>query len=358
MALQLLILALLLFAAPLLAGGLFTGTDREAGRLAFRWISGQFCLWAGFQLICVPFVLLGGSFINMSYLFSGYGLVLVILGVLRDILHLRNGQKEAAGENAVMPAAGRKAGRAEVFLWILFAMVFLFQLIQAVRMTYTDGDDAFYVAISTSVADSERMYEKLSYTGLSTGLDARHGLAPFPVWIAYLAKLSGMEPVSVAHLVLPAALIALAYGIFYLLGRHLFPQKDERMPLYMLFVGILVLFGGYSIYTAENFMIARSRQGKAALCSIVIPFLFYLLFLWLKQLEKQEKLSVSFYLLLLSANMAGCLCSTLGGTILCLLTGIVGLLGAVCYKRPGQLLPVALCCLPCVCYAVLYLFYD
>lgn len=358
MALQLLILALLLFAAPLFAGGLFTDMDRETGRLAFRWISGQFCLWAGFQMICVPFVILKGSFAGVAYLFSGYGLVLVISGAARDIMRLRNRKKDAAEGTAPVPGARRKAGRAEIILWILFASVLLFQLIQAVRMTYTDGDDAFYVAISTASVDAEQMYGKSPYTGLSTGLDTRHGLAPFPVWIAYLAKLSGMEAVSVAHLVLSAALIALAYAVFYLLGRYLFPKKDARLPLYMLFLEILVLFGGYSIYTAENFMIARSRQGKAALCSIVIPFLFYLLFLWLKRLEEQEKLSVSFYLMLLSANMAGCLCSTLGGPILCMLTGTVGLLGAVGYKRPWKLLPMALCCLPCVCYAVLYLFWS
>ena len=28
------------------------------------------------------------------------------------------------------------------------------------------------------------MYQKLPYTGMSTELDVRHGLAPFPIWIA------------------------------------------------------------------------------------------------------------------------------------------------------------------------------
>lgn len=356
MVLHLLILALLLLVVPLLAGGIFTDMDRGVGQLPLRWVCGQCCLWAGFHLICVPFVLLEGSFIHVSYLFSGYCFLLVILGVIRNVLALR--KKKAAGENAVMRRSVRKAGALEALLWIIFAAVLLFQLIQAVRMTYADGDDAFYVTIATLVENDETMYRKLPYTGFATGLDARHGLAPFPVWIAYLAKLSGMKPVSVAHLVLPAILIAFAYATFYLLGRHLFPEKDGRLPLYMVFVGLLVLFGDYSIYTAENFLIARSRQGKAALCSIVIPFLFYLLFLWLERLEKQEKISVYFYLLMLSANITGCLCSTLGGLIICMLTGIVGLFGAVSCKRWGQLMPMALCCLPCIGYAVLYLLLN
>lgn len=128
--------------------------------------------------------------------------------------------------------------------------------------------------------------------------------------------------------------------------------------MYLFFTGLLVLFGNYSIYTAENFLIARSRQGKAALCGIVIPFLFYLLLLWLKRLEKQEKLPAAFYLLLFSANITGCLCSTLGGVLLCMLAGIAGLFGAVSYRRWRQLIPMALCCLPCVGYVVLYLFQN
>lgn len=357
MVLQLLILALLLFVAPLLAGGIFAGMEGDAGRLPFRWVCGQFCLWAGFQLICIPFILMEKSFIYVLYLFSVYCIVLVIAGVARGIVCRR--KEKAAGADTVTEKIRRKPDGVEALLWLIFAALLLFQLIQAVRMTYTDGDDAFYVSISTMVVDDEQMYRKLPYTGVVLmGLDARHGLAPFPVWIAYLAKLSGMRPVSVAHLVLPAVLIAFAYAVFYLLGKQLFPQKDGKLPLYMIFVGILVLFGDYSIYTAENFLIARSRQGKAALCGIVIPFVVYLMFLWLKRLEKKEKFPAYFYLLLLAANVAGCLCSTLGGVLIGMLAGIVGLFGAVCYRRPAQMAAMALCCLPGVCYAALFLFLN
>lgn len=289
----------------------------------------------------------------MAYAYSGCGLALIIVGVVRSAVGWK--RRKAAGAASALLEMRRKPGGTEMLLWLLFAAVLLFQLVQAVRMTYTDGDDAYYVSISTTVANDEQMYKKLPYTGYGTELDARHGLAPFPVWIAYLARLSGMKPVSVAHMVLPAVLIAFAYAVFYLVGRQLFPQRGGKLPLYLLITGLLVLFGDYSIYTAENFLIARSRQGKAALCSFVIPFLFYLLLFWLKRLERQEKISALFYLLLFATNITGCLCSTLGGLILCMLIGIVGLLGVVGYRRWGQLLPLALCCLPYVGYVVLYL---
>ena len=42
------------------------------------------------------------------------------------------------------------------------------------------------------------MYQKIPYTGMNTELDVRHGLAPFPIWIAWLARMTGISTVVVA----------------------------------------------------------------------------------------------------------------------------------------------------------------
>lgn len=105
-------------------------------------------------------------------------------------------------------------------------------------------------------------------------------------------------------------------------------------------------------------MIARSRQGKAALGSIVIPFILYLLFVLLQKLQEKEKIPLSFYLMLLVATITGCLCSTLGALLICMLIGITGVVGAICYRERKILFPMAVCCIPCVCYALLYLVLE
>lgn len=350
MVLQLLILTILLIAMPMLAGGLFVYVNGRAANPLFLWVSGQICLWAGFQVICVALVLAERSFTQVVFWFSCYGVLAAVLGAVSLLFRWRKGRA------AEISAAPGQTGRSGTVLWILFGAVLLFQLVQAVRMTYADGDDAFYVALSTIIQGDDAMYHKLAYTGSTTELDVRHGLAPFPAWIAYFARMSGMETASVAHLVLSCVLIALSYAVLYLLGSLLFPEKDAKLPLFMLFTELLVLFGDYSFYTVENFMIARSRQGKAALASIVIPFLFYLLLLWLRAQEKREKLPVMFYPLLFGTFASGCLCSTLGALLTCMLTGIVGVLGAAGYKRWTQLFPIAVCCAPGVCFAAMYLF--
>ena len=163
---------------------------------------------------------------------------------------------------------------------------------------------------------------------------------------------------TLARTVLPVVLMAMTYAVFYLLGTLLFPGKEGQLPLFLVFTEVLVLFGNYSIYTVENFLIARSRQGKAALGSLVIPFLLLLLLLLLQRLQEKRRVSPLLYLLTGCAAITGCLCSTMGALLLCLALCLAGLLAGICLKRPGVLFPLACCCVPCVCYAFLYFYYG
>lgn len=352
---EVLILILLLGVIPLLVGGIpgYMKNEKMILNLPLRWVSGQFLLWAGFQLICVPLVLQQRDFSVVIVLYWIYMLALLLLVTAMGIRH-------RARKMSIHLIQGYDTGRESSvsLLWMIFLGLLLYQLVQAVRMTYGDGDDAFYVAVSTITSNAQTMYQKLPYTGGGTELDVRHGLAPFPIWIAFLANVSGMPAITVAHVALPLVLIFMTYVIFYLLGCRLFPEKDGRLPLFLIFTEILVLFGDYSYYTAENFMIARSRQGKAALGSIVIPFILYLLLVLLQKVQEKEKVSCSYYLLLLAATITGCLCSTLGALLICMLIGITGVVAAVSYRERRILLPMAACCIPCICYAFLYLVFD
>ena len=59
-AVRLLWLAVLLVAIPAWVGNCFLNVDKPCRNPVFLWISGQMLLWAGFQVICVPVILLEG----------------------------------------------------------------------------------------------------------------------------------------------------------------------------------------------------------------------------------------------------------------------------------------------------------
>lgn len=353
MLMQFLILFGILGLLPLVVGGIpgYVRGEKFFANLPLRWVCGQFLLWAGFQVIAVPLILQQKGFDELLLL---YGCYLVALFLLLIGLGLKQRAKQMKPSLVLRDMEFRDDGARGSVAWVIFWGLLAYQLIQAIRMVYADGDDAFYVATSAVTVDADTMYQKLPYTGGETVLDARHGLAPFPIWIAFLAKVSGMHVATTAHIAVPIAMIGMTYACFYILGKRMLGDNGARLPLFLIFTELLVLFGDSSRYTMENFLIARSRQGKAALGSIVIPFLLYLLLALLQRLKEKEHGNLSIYLLLFATSLSACLCSTLGAFLVALLVAIVGILAAICYRSVRMLLPMAVSCAPCVVYAMLY----
>lgn len=345
---QILILVLLLGVIPLLAGGIFVRVEGEGLNLPLRWVGGQMFIWAGFQIICVPLILnhQDNNFRHLCILFGGF-LALVLL--LSMGVAIRRKEKTAVVRNR-----GGERDRIAVFLWLLVLALLVLQQILAAVLAYEEGDDAYYVAVATITEKADTMYQILPYTGLSTGLDARHGLAPFPVWVAFLSRLSGIHAATMSQIVLPVVLIAMAYSIFFLIGRRLVGDNRRGLPLFMLFIELLVIFGGQSLCTSENFLLVRTAQGKAVLANMVIPFSFWLLFILAERLQRGEEAGLRYWLLVGVTMVSGCLCSTQGALMVCLLLGAGALCTAACYRSWKVLPSVAVCCVVPAVFVFLY----
>ena len=351
---RILILILLLIVIPTMAGGIFDSKERGIYRLLFRWVSGQTLLWAGFQLICVPLILhpRDNNFQSVMILFNIYAVAAMMFSMGVTI------RREAKYRMTGISPQGKERDWIAGILFLLVVGLLILQQVLAVTLAYGDGDDAFYVAVSSMTAESGTMYEILPYTGGSTILDARHGLAPFPIWVAMLAKESGLHAATVSQIVLPIVLIAMSYAILALIGKRLFAENRRARLLFLLLLEALVMFGGQSICTAENFLLARTAQGKAVLANIVIPFVFLLLLLLFERLESKQVPEFLFWLLFGMALIAGCLCSTLGTLFVCLLLAVGGVCAVFCYRKWKILPLLAACGIVPMIMAILYLTLD
>ena len=350
---QLLILGLMLLVIPAIIGSIFVKVNKGQAKLVSSWVSGQIMLWAGFFVISVPMILLQKTFTQTCYMVTGYTVALVVLAViLLGRQRLLFSKETTTIQDKV---ANQKKSKVEMFMWLVFWALLILQFVLAVVLAYEEGDDAFYVAIATITGDADTMYIKLPYTGGTTGLDARHGLAPFPIWIAYLARISGMHAAMVAQVILAVTILGMAYGIYYLIARHLCEENIGNLPFFMILVELLVMFGGYSVYSVENFIMVRASQGKAVLAGIVLPFLFYLLMLLMNDLQEGKRPGILYWGLLVCTTMTGCLCSTLGTVLICMLLGIAGVCIAASYKRWKVLIPMVLSCGMPVGIVIIYL---
>ena len=332
-------------AFPALVGTLYVPGKVRAKSLLFSWIFGLLTLFAGFEVLCVPMILLEKNYAQVRTAYVLFCAALLVLAAVFFFVFRKdvNPKKENEAAKDEPQKDGAKSGeslwerRFTIALWVLFAILVLIQIFCIFFLSYEDGDDSFYVAITTFCNGEKPLYRTIPYTGMPTSLDARHALAPFPVWVATLAELSGLSGAATAHVFMPLLVLPLTYCLYFLIGKRLLSSKEHeesfRMPLFMCISALLVLFGGYSIYSPENFLLVRASQGKAVIANVVIPALLYLLMLLLEKLENKERFPFRFWCALFVTMTAGCLCSTLGGILLCMLLSITLFCAFLSYGR-------------------------
>lgn len=345
-------LFLLLIAAPLGTGLImnrFIETESRSAGMAY--ISGFLILLSVFQLIAVPIVFADPwGFESIVRIYTVLVTILTGGGIVQS-LHMwrKEGRIKEAGFFKL--SHNRLAG----IQWLVVFVLIGFQVFMAVTHASFDGDDAYYVAQSVITDETNTLYRILPYTGLSTSLDMRHSMAVFPVWIAYIARMTGIHAAIVSHTILPVVLIPLTYLIYYEIGKKLFKDKKEQLAAYMIFVCMLQIFGNVSIYSTSTFLLMRTWQGKSMLANVVIPAVFMVL-LWIYdgETEKSGRQKGMWFLLFL-INIVAAMMSTASVFLNVLLFGVMALVLWFRGKNIRILFQMAGCCIPCAVYALLYL---
>ena len=73
-------------------------------------------------------------------------------------------------------------------LLIMFLLLVGFQLYMAFTRASFDGDDAYYVVQALTAQQTDTLYRIDPNRGVSMPLDARHALALFPIWEAFVSN--------------------------------------------------------------------------------------------------------------------------------------------------------------------------
>lgn len=350
------ILLLYLIPLPILVGVLFY-TKRNKVSIGEQWVFGQFILWAVFQTIAVYFILQEGTLEEVAHTYSKAITVLAGIALLKAIRMWKkvdNSTKKNA--DRWKTEAGLEDGSTQYkVLTILFAMLWIVQMLGMVFLAVNDGDDAYYMAIANVAESSDSMYTVNVYAFGNTELTYRYALAPFPIWIAFLSRISGVHTLTIGHIILGVILVTMSYVIYYKSSQALFGHNKKKCLQLLIFTALLNIWGNTSSHTAESFLLLRSRQGKALVAGIVFPAMIYLLLRIGRQLEKHQSISVMQYGMATVVILTGCLGSTLGGSLVILLWGSALFFLSAGYRRWSILLPGVLCALPGVLYAVIYM---
>ena len=361
-----LVLGIIPFCVGMIPANLIERQHRSVG---VTYIAGFLTTLAVFQVITVPIEILHDKGFRLVVpLFSILTIALSMVGVF---MTWRTAKKEPfSGEGEMLSFVrffGKKEGdsgirkirnhdtREEGLLWLFVILLIGFQMFMAFTMTSFDGDDAYYVVQSLLADETDTLYRILPYTGLSTSLDLRHSLAVFPIWIAYIARMSGVHATIVAHSVLPLVMIPVTYWIYLEIGKKILRRELHKLPMFMIFICVMQIFGNVSIYTNATFFLTRTWQGKSLLANVVLPAIIWLV-LWIFDSENYEKETrVGLWSLLVVTNFVAAMSSTASVFLAAMLIGVIGLVMGIKEKDIQIPLRLMMSCIPLVIYGTMYL---
>ena len=379
----------------------FTAKERRSP--AFIFLAGYFTMWALYGVVTIPivlfvkydnFILASNCFLILSVLAAVAGVYLTFRRgesyAARDVSMDRLISWEENGEQAVRKVI-RDMSRAERIEWLLFFVLLCFQMYKAVAYASNDGDDAYYVVESLIAQQADTMYSILPYTGRHTGLDIRHALAVFPMWIAFVAQKCDIHATILSHTIMPLALIPLTYLVYYEIGKILFRrpcgrhssgkksqksnqknnQEDifarENLPLFMILIAVFQIFGNVSIYTTETFFLTRTWQGKSVAGSLVIPAMFWLFLLLYdgagrkqeagenEELAGKQPAKAGIWFLLVCANITAGICSSIAVFLVSILMAAAAVCLAFAERDYRVVIKMGAACIPNAVYVMTYL---
>ena len=212
--------------------------------------------------------------------------------------------------------------------------------------------DAYYGVQGVIAQQMDSLYRFDAYTGSSAPLDVRHALALIPIWEAFIGRMSGMHATVIAHSVIPLVFLPLTYLLYFRIGKSLLSDKKEMLPMFMIVLALIQMFGNVSIFTNETFLLTRTWQGKSVAGNLVLPAVVWLFLCLFDKKEKQEN---AYWILLACVNLAAGVSSSLAVMLSALLVAGFAVLFAIKERRVCILVKAGLTCIPSALYVLVYL---
>ncbi len=340
MRLEILLTAAIFFGGTFLSGyALRHALKLKKEGIIFSIVSGAMLWWAVLELILVPMTMALASFHSLFYLYSALTAAMTVAGCFfrRDILEDMKELKRTAREY-MTPG------------YVIAVLLICYQLYFIHHHMYLEWDDTYYVNLANEAVHSDKIYWIYPETGAIADFDKRYVLSLWPIFYAWLSRITGVLPTVMAHTILPWLLIPLAYMVYVLIGKELFGEDRQMQGMFLSFAVLLHLFMSGEHTSGLTFLSITPWVGKGVLAAILLPLLFY----WI--LRSIRDSSFGCWMLLGTTCLGGCLLSSMGIMLTPLFVGTAVFLAGIRKKSFQFLLCGAAACLPCILLGVFYIY--
>lgn len=298
MILQVIWLVVLMGAIPLILGIPWIKVFHPKHPYAFAYSTGFFIALALFQAVCFPVIMTAGSF---SIIVTTYSIALIIVCGF-SIWYSRK-------QRLTKMFSVSRIHWAEWIYLMAFLVIVGIQIIRAFTydITYMSYDDATYTVIAADAYEGNGVLNITNNTGVAGNLNTKYALAPWNIYAAYFATISGFSVTTIAHTVQYVQLIILAYATYWFVAGEILNRRENQL-IFMLIISLFFWFGYHSHYSLTFRLLGPNYQGKAVLAVSLTPLILAVL---IKKLDEAYSPGTAVYLFILS--IAG-LALTLWGT--------------------------------------------
>lgn len=326
--------------APILLGNTICGILKIDIKLSNSYVIGYVGLWALFQLVTVPLVLMKQSFMIVVVIISVAAIGMIIYGIKKKYYSIKLPEFKNWGDRIA-------------FIVMCLAIVAL--LVVTATLQHTDADDSRFVVNAVDIVRTNKMFLTNPATGQAIphweGELVKDVTSPWAVFIAYCAKVTDIHPTIMAHSVLQLVLTFILCLVYWMLSDVFFKEDITSRSIFVVLALLINVYGHYSVYSAETFAITRIWQGKAVVASIGIP-LIYMVSMWIYDDYKKK----SQYGLLFLVSMAMCLMSGMGIIISAVMVGCISVVYGIVKKDVRVFVKMMLAAVPCGLYYLINIF--
>lgn len=158
----------------------------------------------------------------------------------------------------------------------------------------TNADSQYYIALVNTTAATDTLYKYNPYNGFeSDAFFLRRALASFEGHSAILCQLSGLHALVLTRITRAIQNVIMTSGAVCLWGSALFQTDKKGTRKACTLVGvylILQMVFSCNYYTSAIFFLQRAYEGKAFTANIVLLYVLYISYQFVKTKEKKELL--------------------------------------------------------------------
>lgn len=317
---------------------------------AFRYVMGNVFLWAMFQLVAVPLIIMKCKLTTLIAMWCILSMIVVlVIGSIN-----KRQCSSFVGKSAYKYSLfdGMNSNYVLIFNMFFVLTVIGYQCYKYVRYMHIDEDDSRFIVNAVDAYSYNTMMltnpTTGEYMGTWVGDLAKDVASPWMMYVATIAKICHIHPTIFAHTLLPVFLLVMSYSAYYLIGHTIFRGSMEKSLLFVGLVAFVNMYFSDAIYMQSFFSLVRIWQGKATLAAVMIPFMLYLLMRLYYDENKRN------FGLIAIAAISMCLLSGMGIFFSGIMVGTYGMYFVFVKKKLNYIPYVIMTCIPTVLYGMVY----